>query len=512
MTYESNPTEGTYISVYQNGVEVTYTQRDLIPPATSILSNTGPLNMGCIPIGGYYYYEGLIDEIRILGRALSPAEIAADGFIPPQSVLDSSGKENHGSPSGGVDWTAGIISNGLVFDGSSGFVTVPHSSELNPGEAITMEMWVNPSVNKHNNYLAIKMTPRGTDYSYGIYLENGEIQAFIRPASAGTEYYANGGSVPTGTWTHLAMTYAMNPTESTYIRLYQNGAEVGYTRRDPIPAGTSILNNMGSLNIGYIPWVTDYRYYNGILDELRILSRTLSPAEIAEDYGLTYKPAGNITSVLIPPPGGRWNFFYAYDSLPAGTSIAYAILNETGVILLPSVSSGENISALGATPIRLYGALSTIDPLFTPRLDEWGVTTGEIPGCDADDDCDGICNAGKFSPDCSGVDNCAVIPNPDQEDTYPPQGNGCGNACECEGNFDGDADQDGTDAFTFKQDFGRSIILNPCTEVSDCNGDFLCDHDVDGTDAFEFKKDFGRSNLLNPCPACTTGVAWCTYQ
>ena len=32
----------------------------------------------------------------------------------------------------------------------------------------------------------------------------------------------------------------------------------------------------------------------------------------------------------------------------------------------------------------------------------------------------------------------------------------------CEGNFDNDLDQDGTDAFVFKQDFGRSSLLDPC--------------------------------------------------
>ena len=32
----------------------------------------------------------------------------------------------------------------------------------------------------------------------------------------------------------------------------------------------------------------------------------------------------------------------------------------------------------------------------------------------------------------------------------------------CEGNFDYDRDQDGTDAFTFKADFGRSTLLDPC--------------------------------------------------
>jgi hypothetical protein len=32
----------------------------------------------------------------------------------------------------------------------------------------------------------------------------------------------------------------------------------------------------------------------------------------------------------------------------------------------------------------------------------------------------------------------------------------------CEGNFDYDQDVDGSDAFTFKMDFGRSLLKNPC--------------------------------------------------
>ena len=108
---------------------------------------------------------------------------------------------------------------------------------------------------------------------------------------------------------------------------------------------------------------------------------------------------------------------------------------------------------------------------------------------------------------CGGmVGSCSM----NQEDSFPPQGNACGNACECEGNYDGDPDQDGTDAFIFKQDYGRSIILRPCTSADPCNGDLVCDHDVDGTDAFTFKSDFGRSAILNPCPDCVT-LPWCLY-
>ncbi len=82
----------------------------------------------------------------------------------------------------------------------------------------------------------------------------------------------------------------------------------------------------------------------------------------------------------------------------------------------------------------------------------------------------------------------------------------------CKGDFDCDTDVDGTDASTFKADFGRSKISgNPCTNALPCNGDFECDTDVDGTNASLFKTDFGRSKITgNPCPICPTDP-WCVY-
>jgi hypothetical protein len=97
-----------------------------------------------------------------------------------------------------------------------------------------------------------------------------------------------------------------------------------------------------------------------------------------------------------------------------------------------------------------------------------------------------------------------------QEDGYPPQGNGLGDACDCEGDFDCDGDCDGTDAAKFKTDFGRSGFNSPCINNEPCNSDFECDADVDGTDAALFKSDFGRSSFIDPCPACEVGV-WCVY-
>ena len=124
----------------------------------------------------------------------------------------------------------------------------------------------------------------------------------------------------------------------------------------------------------------------------------------------------------------------------------------------------------------------------------------------------GTCTQGNRGNNCLDDESCGVdgICSMNQEDNYPPQGNDIGDAFDCEGNFDCDEDCDGTDAATFKVDFGRSTFDNPCEEGDPCNGDFDCDGDCDGTDAAGFKSDFGRSSFNNPCPACTIGD-WCSY-
>jgi V8-like Glu-specific endopeptidase len=107
-------------------------------------------------------------------------------------------------------------------------------------------------------------------------------------------------------------------------------------------------------------------------------------------------------------------------------------------------------------------------------------------------------------------DNCPNDSNPLQEDTYPPQGNGIGNACDCECDFNCDGNVDAGDVTGFLTDFGRSWIFNPCANGNPCNGDCECDTDVDSADVEKLLEDFGRSWIINPCPACVAGD-WCVY-
>ena len=204
-----------------------------------------------------------------------------------QATSDRSGNGNAGTlganssiASDDPTWTSatgvpvganGLAGSILSLDGTDDYVRVADSATLDITSAITMEVWVKPTAygsggTGRNILLAKGQT--GLEFNYAIYA-----------AADGSLYYANNTNIydstydiPTGVWTHIAVTI----TGSSTI-FYANGKQVGTA------AAVLSAANTYPLGIGWDEAGNSVKF-NGLMDGVKIYSYVRTPAQVAYDY------------------------------------------------------------------------------------------------------------------------------------------------------------------------------------------------------------------------------------
>jgi len=190
---------------------------------------------------------------------------------------DSSGRGNHGDVYS-ADWVRGPFGGALRFNGKGAHVSIPEIGELDGAEALTIEAWVYwEGVSRYPNIVtAGGWNPGGllifvADHHCSFRLGRpGE-----RPWQPGTDWReANAtlvGKIELGRWRHLTATF-----ERPVMRTYLDGKPAGQCAWD-FPVGAN-----GDLLIG--KWSDDVGHH-GLIDEVKIYDRALSPQEVAASYG-----------------------------------------------------------------------------------------------------------------------------------------------------------------------------------------------------------------------------------
>lgn len=225
-----------------------------------------------------------------------------DELVGPTAANLATG--NTGAHTGGVSPVGGIVAGALNFNG--GYVQSPSSIATNFGPANTaafcggssqggysaclgnfsIDTWVRIPTTATTGVMVIVDKRVGSPVikGYSFFVVQGKLGLQLADG-IGTQYSNfSSASIPSlynGAWHHITVT--VERLSTTGIRWYHNGVLVG-AAGDPTGRQGSLVNT-SALHIGTRSAVTQLTgSFDGVMDELEIFNRALTPAEVANIY------------------------------------------------------------------------------------------------------------------------------------------------------------------------------------------------------------------------------------
>lgn len=203
------------------------------------------------------------------------------------------------------------------------YVQVPSSALFNTGAGMTVTAWVNLTDPAANQKI-LGRTNLAFNSGYILGVEGGQLHPEVWN-DAGSAHAFSAGNIPSGTWTHVGITWATNGDLIAYV----NGVAAGSS-----PAGTMpIGGNSEPLIIGGSPWSTSPLYFpvSGSIDDIGIWDRALTPAELLDVYNSGSTGIGRLAAArgpaLYPNPAGP---SVSITSAPQLAGQSYQVVDATG--------------------------------------------------------------------------------------------------------------------------------------------------------------------------------------
>jgi hypothetical protein len=265
-----------------------------------------------------------------VNNASSKSLVAAYAFNENTGLVanDASGNSGAGFLNG-AGWTSsGKFGSGVTFNGAS-LVIVNDSPYLHLSTGMTLEAWVNPSSTSGSQAIIYKEWTGVPSWS--LYSASGVPQAQFTSSLMTTTSLAGGGSLPSNTWTHVALTY-----DGTSARFYVNGtltatraATVPFSANNPLYIGGNVFHG---------------DYFAGSIDEVRIYSRVLTAAEIQGDMTVAINADTIPPTVTLTAPGS--------GNTVSGTTVALSANanDNNGVAGVQFKVDGVNVGAEDTLP------------------------------------------------------------------------------------------------------------------------------------------------------------------
>ncbi|WP_437756173.1 protein kinase domain-containing protein [Sorangium sp. So ce1389] len=257
------------------------------PARPKIAARRAPLGMATLLLtaGGASAALSLLSGARAVTGAAPVALYPLDALAGARA--DDLAGGNDASLVHGPTPTAGRIGGALRFDGVDDYVEAPHARSLDVGQGdLSITAWVQTTSAEGIEVIVDQRDegPRGV-HGYCVFLYRGGLSAQLADrdaspkcsmgASTACTNYLSGAFVADGSWHHIAVTVDRRAVDGGAF--YVDGAAVG--RFDPTSRPLS-LDSRAPLRIGSRS-SSESGFFRGVLDEVALYRRALSPEEVA---------------------------------------------------------------------------------------------------------------------------------------------------------------------------------------------------------------------------------------
>ena len=323
------------------------------------------------------------------GRAQAGTALAhwafneADGDIAHDSIHHADGRIT-----GVYKRVPGVSGNGLRFDGDTAGVTVAAENAPHLESSFAIESWV--AINAYPwNWVPIVDQRREELAGFFFGIDSFGHLGLQLSVNGKWQFLTSSDRLPLKRWSYVAATF----DEEEGMTLYIDGkaAEVRKIKGGFTPAEEQDLL-IGRVRKPLLPsqWLHPkypvWYSIDGILDEIELMDRAASPAEIADAYGQAHPPAGEVLPYpglpSGPPGAGPFGAYYI--------GLKYDELWDAPRRVAPN---SDVVVRFDQSPIRLvFWQGTNYIPAWVTENGKWYsdefVETGGLPGCPGGEDCE----------------------------------------------------------------------------------------------------------------------------
>ena len=196
------------------------------------------------------------------------------------TAADDSGNGHLATLVNGAAWSAGRSGQGLSLDGADDYASVPHAAALD-AFPLSISVWFKTSTTAGVRGLVNKYVA-GSYNGYQIFFDTGALCAWFLRDTSNFVYDNTGCSMRTpgyndGLWHHVVFV-----ADAAGARLHVDAVQKASQPWTGTPGPSSTIQE---LHIGHYPGAFGgAEYLSGLVDDVRIYDRALSPAEISQMY------------------------------------------------------------------------------------------------------------------------------------------------------------------------------------------------------------------------------------